>query len=231
MRRRPSPFVLALAVVAGLAGSPAPAHAAPAVPTPVKMTFDAAPEPAAKGSTITMTGRVWVKETGNKGRVDLYFRTPAGQYVYRGYATTGDSGRFTRKFTAETTGTWKAVYAGTATRKNAARLDDVQVVQRRSRLIASYGPLTATSWNSPTIRIPNTDYRALMSYQCTESDLMMLTWEGADHGFDYASSRGASGTLTLNGHNGGRTGHFEVFPGWECTWSLKVYSGIVTQQV
>ncbi|WP_153040574.1 hypothetical protein [Actinoplanes sp. TFC3] len=214
--------------------SPAgPASATPAAPAVVKMTFDAAPEPVVKGATITLTGRVWLKATGNRTKVNFYFQkagTPASAYVYQGYATTTDAGTFTRRFTATTTGTWKAVFAGTASRKNAARVDEVQVVQRRSKEIATYGPLKGY-YATPTIRIPSADYKAIATYSCEDDGLLVLVWNGQPDVGEAVGSDEVGGTVTLNGHLGARSGYFEVgtWPG--CTWTLRIFAGIVTTQV
>jgi hypothetical protein len=232
MRRRPPLFLLTLFATALSFVSPAsPAHAAPAT---VKMTFDAAPEPAVKGATITLIGRVWVGQTGNRARINFYFLKngdPATAYAYQGFATTTDAGTFTRKFVAATTGTWKAVFAGTATRKNAARLDPVQVVQRRSKEIASYDSSTGSNGQTPTIRIPTEDYKAIATYSCEDEGYLFILWNGTPDVGEAASADQPSGTVALNGHLGARSGYFQVLAGEGCSWRLRIFSGIVTSQV
>ncbi|MEV4704537.1 hypothetical protein [Actinoplanes sp. NPDC049316] len=242
MRRKPSLFLTllttatALVATAGTAQAAPAAPAAPAAQTAVKMTFNATPEPALKGSTVTLTGRVWLGATGNRGKVSFYFRkagTASTAFTYRGYANTNDAGNFTRRYVADTTGTWKAVFAGTAARKNAARLDAVQVVQRRSKQIADWSE-PSNQWTSPTIKVPTVDYKAIVSWDCTGSDFpyVIMTWEGKTDGYEYVTtSDKETGTLTLNGHEGGRSGFFGVATGSSCTWRLRVFSGIVNIQV
>ncbi|MEV4640357.1 hypothetical protein AB0J80_23720 [Actinoplanes sp. NPDC049548] len=230
--RRTSSLVLALltTVVTLVAGPGTAAHAAPAA---VKMTFNAAPEPVAKGATVTLTGRVWIGATGNRSRVDFYFRkTGTAPYTYKGFTTSTDAGAFTRRFTAETTGTWKAVFAGTKTRKNAARLDAVQVIQRRSKEIARWTD-DSTAWTSPTLKVPTVDFKAIVSWSCAEPDFsfLYLTWEGKTSGYEYVGADKQSGSLTLNGHEGGRLGFFTVSTASNCSWTLRVFSGITTVQV
>ena len=240
MRRHPVLLLVALTVAASaLPLSAASAQAgpapAPATAAPVRMTFDAGPEPVAKGATVNLTGRVWRTARGNKARVDFYFHatgTPANSYTHQGFATTTDAGTFSRAYTAQTTGTWKAVFAGSAGRRNAARLDTVQVFQRRSREIAGWSEQTS-SWQSPTLRIPTADYKALVSWTCADngSPFIYLTWTGEGGGYEYVHGAKATGTLTLNGHAGGRKGFFKVSSSADCTWKVRVFSGIAAFQV
>ncbi|GGQ44806.1 hypothetical protein [Couchioplanes azureus] len=233
MRRKPSLFLTLLTAAAAIVAAPGtPAQAAPAA---VKMTFNAAPEPVVKGKPVTLSGRVWVGATGNRSRISFYFRkagTAANAYVYKGFATATDAGNFTRRFTAETTGTWKAVFAGTAARRNAARLDAVQVVQTRSREIANWHG-TATPWKSRTINVPTVDYKAVASWNCPDTNFpfLYLTWEGKTSGYEYVGSEKQSGSVTLNGHEGGRLGFFEISTASGCSWNLRVFSGVTTVPV
>jgi hypothetical protein len=232
MRRGPVLLLTALAVVASSLPLSASAQAAPAA---VRMTFDAAPEPVAKGATVTLTGRVWRTARGNRARVDFYFRaagTPANSFTYQGFATTTDSGTFSRAYPAQTTGTWKAVFAGSTSRRNAARLDTVQVFQRRSREIAGWSEPTS-SWQSPTLRIPTQDYKALLSWTCAEngSPFIYLTWTGEGGGYEYVHGAKPTGDLTLNGHAGARKGFFKISSSADCTWKVRVFAGIAAFQV
>lgn len=199
------------------------------------MTFDATPSPVAKGGTVNLTGRVWRTATGNTTRVDFFFNaagTPVNTYAYQGFAKTTDAGTFSRTFPAQTTGTWKAVFGGTTTRRNAARLDEVQVYQRRSREIAGWSEETS-SWQSPTLRIPTRDYKAIVSWTCTDSGspFIYLTWTGETGGFEYVHGAKPAGSLTLNGHAGAGKGFFKVSTSSECTWKVRVFSGIAAFQV
>ncbi|MEV8509210.1 hypothetical protein AB0368_30850 [Actinoplanes sp. NPDC051475] len=230
--RRTSSLLLAFltATVTLVAGAGTAAHAAQAA---VKMTFNAAPEPVVKGAPVTLSGRVWIGATGNRSRVSFYFRqSGTAAYAYKGFATATDAGIFTRRFTAETTGTWKAVFAGTAARKNAARLDAVQVIQRRSKEIVRWTGDSA-GWQSPTVKVPTVDFKAIVSWSCTEPDFsfLYLTWEGKTNGYEYVGAEKQSGTLTLNGHEGGRLGFFNISTASNCSWTLRVFSGITTVQV
>jgi hypothetical protein len=232
--RRCSAFLLtALTVATTLL--PGPAMSAQAAPAAVKMTFDAAPDPVARGATVTLTGRVWRTARGNQARVDFYFHangTPANSYTYQGFATTTDAGDFSRSYLAQTTGTWKAVYGGSTSRRNAARLDTVQVFQRRSREVAGWSDQTS-SWQSPTIRIPTQDYKAITSWTCTEtgSPFLHLTWTGQGGGSEYVHGAKPAGTLTLNGHAGARRGFFKVSTSAGCTWKVRVFAGTTAFQV
>ncbi|MEU8610860.1 hypothetical protein AB0C29_23015 [Actinoplanes sp. NPDC048791] len=206
-----------------------------AAPAAVRMTFDAAPEPVAKGEAVSLTGRVWRTARGNQARVDFYFHangTPANSFTYQGFATTTDAGHFSHRAVAQTTGTWKAVYAGSTSRRNAARLDAVQVFQRRSREIAGWSQQTG-AWQSPTIRIPTQDYKAIFSWTCPQegSPFVHLAWTGQGGGSEYVHGAKPTGTLTLNGHAGARNGFFKVSTSADCTWRVRVFSGIAAFQV
>ncbi len=212
-------------------------NASPATvgPAAVRMTFDAAPEPVAKGAAMTLTGRVWRTARGNQARVDFYFHadgTPANSYVFQGFATTTDAGNFSRSYTAQTTGTWKAVYAGSTSRRNAARLDAVQVFQRRSREVAGWSEQT-NSWRSPTIRIPTQNYKAIVSWTCAAngSPFVYLAWTGESGGHEYVRGGKVTGVLTLNGHAGAGKGYFKVSTSTGCAWKVRVFSGIAAFQV
>jgi hypothetical protein len=199
------------------------------------MTFDAGPEPVAKGAAVILAGRVWRTARGNKARVDFYFHasgTPADSFTYQGFATTTDAGNFSREYLAQTTGTWKAVFTGSPTRRNTARLDTVQVYQRRSREIAGWSEQTR-SWQSPTLRIPTRDYKALMSWTCADntSPNIRLTWTGEGGGAEYVRGAMPAGKLTLNGHAGARKGFFKVSTSTDCNWRIRVFSGIAAFQV
>ncbi|MGA5305428.1 hypothetical protein ACPCHT_36390 [Nucisporomicrobium flavum] len=239
MRRKPSLFLTLLTAATALAATvaapaqAAPAQAAPSAQVAVKMTFNATPEPALKGSTVTLTGRVWVGATGNRGRVSFYFRkagTASTAFTYRGYATTTDAGTFTRRYVADTTGTWKAVFAATTARKNAARLDAVQVVQRRSKLISDWQG-TSSTWQSPTLRVPTKDYKVIANYTCEEDGFLFVAWNGNPSGYESANASTSAGTVTLNGHAGARTGYFDVSTWINCSWRVRVFSGIENVQV
>jgi hypothetical protein len=227
-------LVVALTALATLLAAPATAAQAAPTPAPVKMLFDASPEPVVKGATMTLAGRLWQAETGNRARINIYFHktgTPATAYAYKGFATTTDAGFFLRRYTAETTGTWKATYAGTGTRRNAARLDAVQVYQRRSKQIATWSQ-TNGNWQSPTIKIPTPEYKALVSWDCAASGFpfINLTWTKTD-GYEYVNASMKTGTMTLNGHAGGAIGYFKVSTSPNCAWKVRVFAGIVSVQV
>ncbi|MFI5936239.1 hypothetical protein [Actinoplanes sp. NPDC051494] len=225
MRRRPSLFLLAL-VTAGLA-LVSPGQAAHAAPLTVKMVVAATPQPVLKGAEVTLSGRVWVGATGNRARIDFYFHptgTPANEYAYRGFTTANDAGTFARRFVASTTGTWKAVFPGSVTRRNAARLRAVQVVQPRSKEIVSYGPASG-DWKGRPLLIPTARYTAIVTYRCMGSGPLFVVWHGDDMG-ESAGHIGPEGTVTMHGLAGGRHGFFEIITEPACTWRLRIFSGI-----
>ncbi|WP_412744052.1 hypothetical protein [Krasilnikovia sp. MM14-A1004] len=215
----------AAAAAASLIGMSGPA--ALAAPAPVQMTFNAAPEPADQGQALTLSGRVWLGATGNRSRVYFYFRranTPA--WVYTGYADSNDRGYFSTRTTARYSGTWRAMYRGTASRAAITRLDAVAVLHRVPRRLVTYTG-TSTSWQGPRIRIPTADFQAVATYRCPVGGYMYLHWNGDSFGFESVSSSTPSGTLTLNGHQGARSGYFDIDTYSDCSWTITVYSGTV----
>ncbi|WP_407838654.1 hypothetical protein ACE1OC_23460 [Streptomyces sp. DSM 116496] len=92
--------------------------------------FNAHPEPVKRGGQLTVVGKV--RELGTstpaQGQVDIYFR-PKGstQWIRVGYTGTVDDGTFTRKFTVQRSGDWKAVFSGDRHINSESRVDSVEV--------------------------------------------------------------------------------------------------------
>jgi len=119
------------------------------VKLPTALTVDAAPEPAAVGETLTVTGTLkrYGQSTGTyvgygNRPVELYF-DPAGPAPRAKVRTvrTGATGRYSTTFTATTTGVWSAQFAGST--YNAAHRssgDGVVVSKRKTRLAVSATP-------------------------------------------------------------------------------------------
>jgi hypothetical protein len=83
-------------------------------------SFNAAPEPVAKGKTITVSGTLqrYVSAWGPLGgkTVYIYFRPyKATAWTYMGVATSDKYGKWHRGFTASRDGTWYAKYKGSDT--------------------------------------------------------------------------------------------------------------------
>ncbi|WP_130509774.1 hypothetical protein [Krasilnikovia cinnamomea] len=214
--------VAAAVSLIGLAGP-----AALAAPAPVQMTFNAAPEPADQGKALTLSGRVWLGATGNRSRVYFYFRrSTATTWAYTGYADSDDRGYFSSRTTARYTGTWRAMYRGTATRGAITRLDAVAVLHRVPRRLVTYTG-TDSSWQGPRVVIPTADFQAVVTYRCPVGGYMYLRWNGDSFGYESVSSAKPAGTLTLNGHQGARSGYFDLDTWSGCTWKITVYSGTV----
>jgi hypothetical protein len=82
-------------------------------------SINASPEPARKGSTITVKGRLLVANwdtllyTGHaNATVALEFRTPTGTYALVKYINTSSTGWVTTTVTATRTGYWRLRYGG-----------------------------------------------------------------------------------------------------------------------
>jgi len=97
-------------------------------------TFDVGPEPATKGARLEVSGRLerlsadhgYVGYAGK--RIDVQFKPTGGTWTAKGSATTDAAGRWTRTVTASTSGTWRAVFAGTANyHAETSRADVVEV--------------------------------------------------------------------------------------------------------
>ncbi|SOD86537.1 hypothetical protein SAMN06272765_3997 [Streptomyces sp. Ag109_G2-15] len=87
-----------------------------------KVTVNASPEPAAKGKTLTVKGKLtranWesLKYTGYQGRtVLLQFKADGGSYKNVKAITSGTGGALSTTVTATKSGTYRFVFTGTAT--------------------------------------------------------------------------------------------------------------------
>ncbi|MFF3215341.1 hypothetical protein ACFYYB_32450 [Streptomyces sp. NPDC002886] len=96
--------------------------------------FNAAPEPVKKGRPITLTGKLTEKSPDWKpfaGQTVRYYFRPAGTIAWKpmGLSKTAADGTFTRKFTADATGSWlaKFVEPTTAHFSASSRVDEVVV--------------------------------------------------------------------------------------------------------
>ena len=100
-------------------------------------SFNAAPEPARRGSAITVTGRLLVVDWTNdryvaySGRsVAVEFRTPTGSYTHVKAVTTDANGWVRTTVPANVTGTWRLRYGGNTVAGPAVSVGDtVQVVR------------------------------------------------------------------------------------------------------
>ena len=86
-----------------------------------KVTADAAPEPVVKGKTLTVKGKLtranWesLKYTGYAGQtVQLQFKADGGSYKNVKAITSGTGGALSTTVTATKSGTYRFVFAGTA---------------------------------------------------------------------------------------------------------------------
>ena len=99
-------------------------------------SFNAAPEPAKRGSAITVTGRLLVVDWTNdryvpyaKRGVAVEFRTPTGSYTRVKAVTPDDGGRIRTTLPATSTGTLRLRYGGNTIAGPATTVGDaVQVV-------------------------------------------------------------------------------------------------------
>ena len=99
-------------------------------------SFNAAPEPARRGSAITVAGRLLVADWSYGRyipyagrRVAVEFRSPSGSYALVKAVTTDASGWVRTTVPADVTGTWRLRYGGNTIAAPAATVGDaVQVV-------------------------------------------------------------------------------------------------------
>jgi len=102
---------------------------------PTSLTYNATPEPVKKNSTLTHKGVlkadavVFGPKKGLKGAVLKFYFKAAGAktYTYKGQTKTGTGGKYSKKFKATKSGTWKVVYAGSSTRQPQTKVDAVKV--------------------------------------------------------------------------------------------------------
>jgi hypothetical protein len=119
------------------------------------LSLNAAPEPVAYKEKVTVSGALTRLSAGDSwdpsdaryvpyaGRsVTIYF-DPKGSAPKRkvGTATTGSTGRYSKVFTATTTGTWSVSFAGNSSyAPTASGGDSVAVVHKATHLTANAGP-------------------------------------------------------------------------------------------
>jgi len=114
------------------------------VKLPTALKVNASPEPAAYGETITVVGGLThysqsaKKSTAYAGKkVDVYFDPKgAAPRAKVGSVTTNSKGGFTKRFTARTTGTWSAQFAGTSSYAAARSVGDSVVVEKKKTHLA-----------------------------------------------------------------------------------------------
>lgn len=102
---------------------------------PTSLTYNASPEPVKRGKSLTHKGQLkfdpysFGEMYGAKGMtIKFYFRKNGStSYVYKGSVVTGAGGKYSKKIVARDSGTWKAVYAGTAARQAQTKSDKVAV--------------------------------------------------------------------------------------------------------
>ncbi|MEV6341895.1 hypothetical protein [Actinoplanes sp. NPDC051851] len=101
------------------------------VKRPSTLSLNASPEPVKKGKKLTAKGTLKIDGKVLSGAsVKIYFQASGSKtWTLKGTATTSSKGVYTKKFTATKTGTWKAVYAGTATKVSASATDAVKVTK------------------------------------------------------------------------------------------------------
>ncbi|MFC4054181.1 hypothetical protein ACFOY4_31190 [Actinomadura syzygii] len=92
-------------------------------------SFNAAPEPVRKGKALTVQGKLsrnvggW--KPGSGATVKIYFRRAgASSWTLAGTTRSASDGVFRKSFTAKQDGTWRAVYAGSATYMPVTGADD-----------------------------------------------------------------------------------------------------------
>jgi hypothetical protein len=180
-----------------------------------------------RGDTVRLSGRVWQGRIGNEAQVYFSFQKRGTTTWAPAGSTRADSrGEFVKTVRATTTGTWKAATRASATRAATARGRLVNVLGTVPRQIATWSA-PASNWQSPRLRVPTREFKAVVNYRCPGSGWLYLTWNGDQNGYESASWSKPTGTVTLNGHRGARSGYFTVATWMDCAWSLKVYSGTV----
>ncbi|GIF44799.1 hypothetical protein [Actinoplanes xinjiangensis] len=105
------------------------------VKRPTSLTYNATPEPVKRNSALTHGGVLkadpvgYGAKYGLKGAVvKFYFKADGARtYVYKGQATTGTGGRYSRNIKATHSGLWKVVYDGNSFRQPQTAYDAVKV--------------------------------------------------------------------------------------------------------
>jgi hypothetical protein len=90
------------------------------------------------------------------------------------------------------------------------------------KLVASYSG--GSHWYGPRVTLPKKKYEAIATYRCDREGFLYLSWNGEPYTYESANMSKASGTVTLEGVDGGTRGYFAVESWLGCTWTMKVYA-------
>ncbi|HEX8347009.1 MAG TPA: hypothetical protein VF657_20065 [Actinoplanes sp.] len=195
------------------------------------ITFNAAPEPVAAGSYVTLSGTAGYKTSGNAATVRFYFRRyNAAAFTLITSTTAASTGTFTLKVKQSTSGSWKAVYAGNSIRKPvSSNLDYVEAKAWRNVVSNRSSFSGAGDYTSPVLTW-YTDRPAKVSVQvqCTEAspfNFYGVAWFGHPNwGFDDATFD-FTGTSTSGSsfiYPDQRTGYIDIVTQDGCTGTVTV---------
>ncbi len=178
------------------------------VKLPTALKVDASPEPAAVGEALTVTGSLTHYSPSSKKytaypskKVDVYF-DPAGKAPRAkvGSVTTNAKGGFTKRFTAKTTGTWSAQFAGTASYAAVRSAGDtVAVAKKKTHLTVNASPEPVKKGAKVTVagRLTHaTSVRGTLHYTSYPHKTLTV-W------FDPAGAKGASKVATVTTSSSG----------------------------
>ncbi|WP_041832033.1 hypothetical protein [Actinoplanes sp. N902-109] len=90
------------------------------------------------------------------------------------------------------------------------------------KLIAGYSG--STHWYGPRLTLPARKYEAIATYTCDNGGFLYVSWNGEPYSYESAKSSDGSGTVVLQGVDGGTRGYFAVDSWLGCAWTMKVYA-------
>lgn len=229
-------FQLMLIPIVALLGTVAlgvPVQAAARTST---IRFNAAPEPLVAGSQVTLSGTAGYSKSGNAGTVRFYFRaTKATKFTYITSGKVAANGTFKVRTRQGTSGYWKALYAGNASRKPVTSgTDYVEARALRDVAVVRFSHSDTGDYTGPVVRwSTDRSARTVVRVACPAASANNFfyvywtgkpTWGSSSVEVPFKGTAGASGTRYL--YPDEATGYIEIATQDQCVWTV-----IITQTV
>lgn len=229
-------FAIGTATI-GIVGLPVPSHAAV---TTAGITINATPEPVTAGSYVTIKGRVGPGSAGNAGTVRVYFKKrTSSTYVWKATIKSTNAGYYSARSKQDTTGTWKAVFAGNHYRTSAFATDYVQAKAWRNVPVVRADYTGVGDYTGPVMNWSTTvAAKVNVAVSCDSAVAPFLTVRWYGHpvwSFDSAWFEPSAGATVFYGSSyiypDKPTGYLEIATQSDCVWHVIVTQGTARQFV
>jgi hypothetical protein len=194
--------------------------------------FNASPEPLVAGSQVTLSGTAGYSRSGNTGTVRFYFRaTRSTSFTYITWGKVAANGTFRVRTRQNTSGYWKALYSGNASRKSVVSGGDyVEARALRNVDVARFSRTDTGDYTGPVVRwSSDRSARATARVTCpgaSGNNFFYVYWTGkpvwgsSSVEFPFKGGQSAAGTRYL--YPDENTGYLEVATQDDCSWTLTV---------